>query len=209
MTRTGRPREFDEREVVDAAKELFWTRGYVATSVSDLVDELGLQRGSLYGAFGDKHGLFLRALARYVEDSRLWLADLEQGPVLPALRALLLGQLAAPRGADLRGCLLGNTAVEVERDDEAARALVHQGLGAFEEALRAALERAHESGELPPGDSGAQARMLLAFVQGLHVIARAEPTPSRLVDAVDTVLAALGPPEATPTTAARSARDRH
>lgn len=194
MTRTGRPRQFDEHEVVDAAKELFWSHGYGATSVSDLLEALRLQRGSLYGAFGDKHGLFLRALTRYVEDSQLWLAALEQGPVLPALRALLLSQLAAPTGADLRGCLLGNTSVELEGKDAAARAVVQRGLGVFEEALREALDRAYRTGELPRGDSGAQARMLLAFAQGLHVIARAEPDPARLTDAVDALLAALNAP---------------
>ncbi len=61
-----RPREFDEGAVVAAARDEFWTRGYAATSVDDLTTVTGLGKGSLYGAFGDKHGLFVRALDDYV-----------------------------------------------------------------------------------------------------------------------------------------------
>jgi AcrR family transcriptional regulator len=58
---------FDEQDIIDHAMELFWTRGYEATSVADLTAELGVHPGSLYRTFGDKHALFLRALARYRE----------------------------------------------------------------------------------------------------------------------------------------------
>src|SRR6267154_952985 len=61
-----RPRMFDETDVVAAARDEFWTRGYAATSVDDLTNVTGLGKGSLYGAFGDKHGLFLRALDDYI-----------------------------------------------------------------------------------------------------------------------------------------------
>ena len=61
-----RPREFDESDVVAAARDEFWSRGYAATSVDDLTAVTGLGKGSLYGAFGDKHGLFLRALDDYI-----------------------------------------------------------------------------------------------------------------------------------------------
>ena len=62
----ARPRKFDESDVVAAARDEFWSRGYVATSVDDLTSVTGLGKGSLYGAFGDKHGLFLRALDDYI-----------------------------------------------------------------------------------------------------------------------------------------------
>ena len=61
-----RPRKFDETDVVAAARDEFWSRGYAATSVDDLTSATGLGKGSLYGAFGDKHGLFLRALDDYI-----------------------------------------------------------------------------------------------------------------------------------------------
>ena len=65
----ARPRKFDESDVVAAARDEFWTRGYAATSVDDLTAATGLGKGSLYGAFGDKHGLFLRALDDYITSS--------------------------------------------------------------------------------------------------------------------------------------------
>ncbi len=66
----ARPREFDRDEVLDKAIEVFWTQGYDGTSVQDLVDAMGIQRGSLYAAFGDKHQLFLEALDRYENVAR-------------------------------------------------------------------------------------------------------------------------------------------
>lgn len=82
-------------------------------------------------------------------DAKAWLASLEEdGPVLPKLRALLVEPLSPPRGASPRGCLMGNTTVEVTSEDDAAMALVRQGFDDFEQAVRVALERAHRTGEL-------------------------------------------------------------
>src|ERR1700720_2553117 len=79
----ARPRKFDESDVVAAARDEFWTRGYAATSVDDLTSVTGLGKGSLYGAFGDKHGLFLRALDDYItsalDDVRAQLRDPPNG----------------------------------------------------------------------------------------------------------------------------------
>ena len=70
MPRTGRPRAFDENTVLAGARDLFWAQGYGATSVQDLVDGLSLQRGSLYGAFGDKRALYLKAVTLYATENR-------------------------------------------------------------------------------------------------------------------------------------------
>lgn len=192
MARTGRPREFDEDEVVTAARDLFWERGYEATSVQDLVDELGLTRGSLYGAFGDKRGLFARALDRYVADTDALFAGADaDGPALPRLRAILMAALEAPSGAPRRGCMLGNTAVELSGSDPAAADVVRAGFSLTEATFRGLLERAQASGELPRGDAGAQARLLLALLQGLQVLARTEADPTRLAVAVDAALDGL------------------
>src|SRR4030088_2756118 len=92
--------------------ELFWTRGYEATSVADLTEELGVHPGSLYRTFGDKHALFLRALTRYRDSQARALAPalLAGGRVLPRIRAALVGfiQLAAEQEKP-RGCLAANT----------------------------------------------------------------------------------------------------
>ena len=115
---------------------MFWTRGYQATSVQDLVDALGVQRGSLYATFGDKHDLYLRAVDLYARDNRARLeAALASGPVLPALRRMLT-QPAVLTGASTsgprRGCLVGNTTAQLTGDDEAARSVI---TAAFEQSL--------------------------------------------------------------------------
>ena len=66
----GRPREFDEEQVLDAAMKAFWAKGYEATSLADLVSVTGLHKGSLYQAFGDKHSLFIQTLNRYLQNVR-------------------------------------------------------------------------------------------------------------------------------------------
>ncbi|TMR05650.1 TetR/AcrR family transcriptional regulator [Actinomadura soli] len=193
MPRTGRPRSFDDGRVVAEALELFWRRGYAATSLRDLKDGLGVLPGSLYAAYGDKHGLFLRALERYVDAAREQAAELTgDGAVLPRVRALLLSVLEAARETPGRGCMLGNTAAELLPADETAGRLVHDGFGTLETGLAQALQAAQRSGEVRPDvDCGAQARLLLALMQGLHVLARAEADPRRLTDAIDTALAPL------------------
>src|SRR3977135_535260 len=65
----GRPREFDTDAAVARAMDVFWSCGYHGTSLPDLLEATALSRGSLYAAFGDKHGLFLRALDRYIDDA--------------------------------------------------------------------------------------------------------------------------------------------
>ena len=61
----ARQKEFDREEALDRAMAAFWSKGYAATSIEDLVAHMGIQRGSLYGTFGDKRRLFLAALDRY------------------------------------------------------------------------------------------------------------------------------------------------
>src|SRR5690349_16061930 len=114
MSRPGRPRTFDHDEVIDRAMTQFWRRGYAATSMRDLQGAVGVLPGSLYGAYGDKHALFLHALERYAEGTRAAADELTgDGPVLPRVRALLIGVLEAAADAPGRGCMLGNTAVEL------------------------------------------------------------------------------------------------
>ena len=208
MTRTGRPRSFAEDDVVDGAKELFWRRGYAATSLRDLKDELGVLPGSLYVAFGDKHALFLRALANYARDMREAAASMSvDGPVLPRIRELLTGVLEAAGVAPGRGCMLGNTATELLPGDEAAGQVVRDAFRALEQAIEEALRAAQRSGEVRADlDCDAQARLLVALMQGLHVVARAEPDPQRLNDVVIAALAALA--HDAPSTARRTRAPR-
>jgi TetR/AcrR family transcriptional repressor of nem operon len=87
----ARTKEFDPDAAVSAAMELFWLKGYEATSIQDLVDHLGIGRQSLYATFGSKHELYLKALDRYRDSQASALIDTlaTAEPVLPAVRDLL------------------------------------------------------------------------------------------------------------------------
>jgi TetR/AcrR family transcriptional repressor of nem operon len=191
----ARPRGFDERQVVERAMELFWTKGYTATSVSDLAGALGVHPGSLYRTFGDKHALFLRALARYRDSQARALAPvlLAGGPVLPRIRAVLVGFLElAVEQEEPRGCLAANTAGELlPGDTEVASGLtdvlsdVEDG---FLQGLRAAARHGEIAGTL---DLPGWAATLTMLVQGLQVVVKADPDPRRLVRGIDAVLVSL------------------
>jgi TetR/AcrR family transcriptional regulator, transcriptional repressor for nem operon len=192
VARTGRPRSFDDRDVVDRATDTFWQRGYAATSMRTLKDELGVLPGSLYGAFGDKHTLFIRALERYADGTRAAASLILEGPVLPRLRELLTDVLTAAHTAPGRGCMLGNTAAEVLPGDDAAGRVVRDAFRELESAIQRALELAQRTGEVSDNvNCGAQARLLVAVMQGLHVLARAELDPQRLKDVIDAALKPL------------------
>jgi TetR/AcrR family transcriptional repressor of nem operon len=192
VARTGRPRSFDPDEVINAAKHVFWRRG-TAVPMRDLGSELGVLPGSLHAAFGDKRTLFLHALRRYSADAREAAATLNgTGPVLPRLRALLLEPLEGAVLAPGRGCMLGNTAVTAQPEDTETRVIVAGSFGDLERAIASALGAAQRTGEVTESiDPAAQARLLVALMQGLHVVARAERDPRRLRDAVDAALAPL------------------
>lgn len=196
MARTGRPRSFDEAEVVDRAMDLFWRRGYAGTSLRELTDELGLLPGSLYAAFGDKHQLFVKALERYAAGMLAATTELSRGPVLPRVEELLAGALSAAVEHPGRGCMLGNTAAELVPEDGAAAEVVRAGLRALEGAIEAALLRGQRTGEVRNDvDCAVQARLLVVLVQGLHVLGRAERDPHRLDDVIRAALDALRAPK--------------
>ena len=197
MARTGRPRGFDEHQALIRARDLFWSRGYSATSVQDLVDELSVQRGSLYAAFGDKRDLYLKAVALYAQENRERLeAMLGAGPVLPALRRMLTEPASltgAQEGAERRrGCLVGNTAAELLPRDEQAGTLVAAAFEAFIRTVAAALKRGQETGEVATtATPEAQAHMLLILFQGTALVSRAQPARARFIAGIDAALDAL------------------
>lgn len=198
MTRSGRPRAFDTDRALAQARDLFWAQGYGATSIQDLVDELEVQRGSLYAAFGDKRGLFLQAVTLYARQNRDRLESLlESDPVLPTIRRLLLEPstlTGAPELADggRRGCLIGNTAAELLPDDTAARELVTTAYRDTVQVMSAALERAQAAGEVTTAASpNAQAQLLLVLFQGSALVGRALPHGTQLTAGIDAAIDAL------------------
>jgi TetR/AcrR family transcriptional repressor of nem operon len=197
MARTGRPREFDKDRTLERALELFWSRGYGATSIQDLVDALGVERGSLYGAFGDKRRFYLEAVRLYWEVyERHLTAALDTSPLLPALREILshpvrLDELVSDAGVP-QGCLVGNTTAELVPQDSDATDVVTRSYRRFTDIVADALRRAQAAGEVTDGARPeAQAQMLLYLVQGLSLVSRAGLDRTAALAAVDAAVDGL------------------
>ncbi|MEU4474957.1 helix-turn-helix domain-containing protein [Micromonospora sp. NPDC023888] len=191
----ARTKEFDPDAALRAALDLFWERGYEATSMADLVEHLGVARASIYATFGNKHDLYLKALDRYGDlvDPTLLRALSQPGPALPAVRALV-ERYAREAGDDSgrRGCFIVNTAVEVAPHDRQAARRVAASWDFLETAMTSALIRAQAQGELAPGkDPRALARLLLVLMQGIRVVGKVSGEPRRLRDAATQALALL------------------
>ncbi|WP_431967283.1 TetR/AcrR family transcriptional regulator [Nocardia sp. bgisy134] len=201
----ARTKEFDPDVVLDLAMDLFWQRGFEATSMADLVQHLGIAKASIYAAFGCKHELFTKALQRYLElaDERITTALSQPGPALPAIRALI-DRFVTEACVEHRylGCLVSNTAVELAARDPDIAELVESGWASWETAFTSAFTRAAEQGELAADrDPRALARFLLVFLQGVWVLERTPYAPSRLHDAAQVAAAFLcGHPNTTSTT---------
>ncbi len=192
----ARTKEFDPDAALDAALGLFWARGYEATTLSDLVEHLGIGRASLYATFGNKHDLYLRAMDRYLETRDPGMVEelSAPGPALPAVRGLVR-RFAAQASADeerLNGCFVTNAAAELGPHDTTVARRVELSWELIETLLYAALTRARAGGELPADrDPRALARMLLVLMQGIRVVGKVSSDPARVRDATEQALSLL------------------
>ncbi|HQS08022.1 MAG TPA: TetR/AcrR family transcriptional regulator [Xanthobacteraceae bacterium] len=170
----GRHRAFDEEEVIDAAVAGFWQNGYGATSIRDLAARMQMGGASLYNAFGDKRGLFVRALQRYLDlSSRRRMAELDAAADPLAALHDFFADLVAASLSDRRGCLLVNAAMEVAPIDLELGADIRNGLKEVEDGFRRTIERAQQEGSVDAGmRSEDVARRLLSAVISVRVLAR-------------------------------------
>jgi TetR/AcrR family transcriptional repressor of nem operon len=190
-----RSKEFDEHEVLDRAMRLFWRKGYYDTSMQDLVEQMGINRYSIYATFGSKHNLFLAALDRYRE-TRIaeLLRDLEHPEAsLEDLRRFFAQRLdIAQTPAGKRGCLVCNTTTELVPHDPAAAASVHQSLDRITQAFRQVLAHAQARGELGTHiEVNRYAHYLTGVFLGFLVYAKSGVDRQALEDYVQVTLAAL------------------
>jgi TetR/AcrR family transcriptional repressor of nem operon len=172
----ARPKAFNEEEVIDKAVAVFWAKGYEATSMQDLVSAMGIQRGSLYAAFGSKQQLFLKSLQRYGEVVvKKLLEILESDPSATESIKLFFAQLVehSLTAGSLRGCLVTNSAIERGLIDEDTRKQIHHLLNAIEKGFYQTLLRAKKQGELLSElDLKIVANYLTSSMQGLLVMGK-------------------------------------
>lgn len=194
-TTPGRPREFDIDEAVESAMQVFWTRGYNGTSLVDLIEGTGLSRGSLYKAFGDKHGLFLAALERYTSGAGedLFRTLQKSGPVKALIRETLRRFAQISSGVDgLRGCMLVATATEMLPHDADVAPCVAAMFDRMRNAYAAAIERGQAAGEIPRRhDAQTLARLIVCLTQGMRATGKAGATRKEMTAVVDSAMALL------------------
>lgn len=168
----GRPREFDEADVLSRVMDVFWQNGYEGTSLADLMEASGLKKGSLYAAFGDKHAMYLKALQFYeltVVDAAVAALTQGAGGALRRVRDFLQLPIdAAWSNNDGRGCFLCNASADHAGHDKETSALVARSFDKLETAVKACLS----DGGLTPTDARLCARMVLAVYAGLRIMAR-------------------------------------
>ncbi len=189
-----RTKQFDKHAALDDAMELFWQRGYHATSIQDLVDRLGVNRQSLYDTYGGKDALFLAALDRYREMQAAPVLRLleREGPAREILRDFFQGFAEALLSDDFKGCFMANTATELASQDETVARVCSAHARQFEATLSGLLVRAQQAGEISSKRSPLQlARFLQNTMNGLAVTAKATRDRRVLNDVVDVALATL------------------
>lgn len=168
-----RPKSFDVDDVLDRAVDLFWVNGYAATSMEDLVNHLGINRGSLYSTFGSKQELYELAIERYASVGRDWMAAMVSDPAIPLRDTINTILTSSAETTDHRGCLLVNTAMERNATDERSLDLTSKALDERRAILAAAFEsRRNELADGVTPDRAAD--LVLVAAQGLRVVATTE-----------------------------------
>lgn len=179
-----RPREFDPDEALHRALEVFWQKGYEATSMRDLVAAMRIQKASLYGAFGDKRSLYLAALRRYQQQTLDALTErLAKAPSPAQAVREFVAEVADQVGGrnGKRGCFCVNANIELAPHDDSVAEQLRVHYERMVALLAATLERARSLGEIPRrADCTALATFLLGVVAALNVLGKQRASRQQL-----------------------------
>jgi TetR/AcrR family transcriptional repressor of nem operon len=191
----SRTKDFDEDEVLEKAINLFWCKGYNGTSMQDLVDTLGISRSSLYDTFGDKHQLFLKALASYQQAETAKRNSILDKPIpaKAAIRQLLdLTILELINDQQHKGCFLINSAVETAPHDKEVNTIISRNKQALEIAFYEVILRGQKNGEIPTKqDARALARFIFNTIAGFRVTGKSATDKGVFEDIVRLTLSVL------------------
>ena len=173
----GRPRRFQESDVVDDAVRQFWKSGYLGTSITDLLNATGLQRGSLYKAFDDKHSLFEAALGVYLRSGRVTTRRVLEGEGAPLdrLRDWLKQALEGCAGAEggPSGCLAVNSMIELAPSDKRIRIRLARHWSVVEGSLPRTLAEGQRVGEIRDAVPARElAQLIIRMIAGVAVFMR-------------------------------------
>ena len=191
----GRPRCFDESQVLDRALELFWKDGYASTSMQSLLAHMGISRQSLYNTFGDKRRLFLAALDRYIDLRADQMLSMLEAPnaAYPEILGFFQKLGESPPADKPRGCLIGKSCMELGDEDAEVAQRVHAFFSRTVDAFQHALDNAVTQGQIEPLNTAATARHLTATLNGLGLLAKGGVPHEQLGDVVEISLSVLRP----------------
>jgi AcrR family transcriptional regulator len=194
MAPAGRPREFDKEKALDAALQVFWRKGYEGASMSDLTSAMGIEKPSLYAAFGDKERLFRQVLDHYAKGPANMMFAVMKEPTARRVIERLLRE-SADAGSDSknpRGCLYVQGALACSGEADCIRAELISRRAAGEAMLRKRLQRAKKEGDLPKkADAAGLARYIMAVLHGMSVRSSAGASRKELRGIAETALRGL------------------
>lgn len=191
----ARTKQFDERQALNAAMLLFWENGYEGTSIQDLEQAMGLNRTSIYNAFGNKRAIFNRVMMCYKESvmSALF-ADLQNAPnIKEGVRRLLSGALDIHFDEDNPGgCLMVLSLLEDNQHDEQAKAALQDAFHNMKDTLQTMLSKAKKAGELSPDlDAGSMATTIATTMTGMMVMGKANFSRAALKKTINQIVSLL------------------
>jgi TetR/AcrR family transcriptional regulator, copper-responsive repressor len=186
--RRGRPRAYQPEIALAKALDLFRKDGFAATSLDDLSAATGMNRPSLYGAFGDKRELYIKSYQRYRADARAAMIDIfrDESPIRARLERIYAVALDIYLSGESgpRGCFTVMTAASEAVADPDIRAMVLEGFGELDKAFAACFRLAKEKGELPDGaDPAVLAQLASATIHTIAIRARAR-VPRKELEAI-------------------------
>ena len=186
----GRPREFDTELALGAALRVFWAKGYEGASLSDLTDEMGITRPSLYAAFGNKETLFRQALDLYERDKLTYIGDAIEAPTArDVAERLLMGSVDAATTGDCKGCMGVIASVACHSVEPSIRDDVNARAESSRRAIIARMQQAIDAGEFRVAtEAEAITRYLLAIMQGISVQAQSGASRDELLQVADSAL---------------------
>ncbi|TFF40736.1 TetR/AcrR family transcriptional regulator [Mucilaginibacter psychrotolerans] len=192
----ARTKDFDESEVLKKAVDIFWLKGYNATSMQDLVDGLGISRSSLYDTYGDKHTLFIKALAAYqCTNSGMFVdiinADESTKNIIRNLLSFVVDNLLNDKFH--KGCFMVNAEVEVALHDKEVSDMIQKNDQQLEETFYLVIKKGQENGEIGSRqDARAIARFMFNTIKGIQVIAKSTCDRAVFEDIINTAVMVLG-----------------
>ncbi len=187
----ARPQKFSEKDALQRAVEVFWKKGFNATSMQDLVEGMGVCRASLYKTFGNKEDLYEQALQAYRSEQSAAMLELPEGdfPVKEFLRDSFKAKVREVVTDRPEGCMVINATSELAAHDDRIREILLDNETRMRNWLEQLLSKGVERGELSPKtDITAKAQYLFLAYQGVTINAMTQSDPTALDAAIDTIL---------------------